>query len=331
MRALLAASLVLAVASCATPVTELVVVVDTDYVVPSELTDVTIEVTEPGGAIETASAPLSTTPLPVTLGLTHRGGPLGTVAIVARGLSGARTVVSRSIRTSFVAGESRLVRLDLLRGCEGESCSGDRTCGAAGCEAIDVPGESLPRFDEVTRIDAAAADAAMADVGPVDAPLPDDAPLDAGCTFVSPTETCDTVDQDCDGRIDEGACTCVPECMLDHAVAICTAARTCAIASCETGFASCDMQDTTGCERSVRTATDCGGCDRPCASAEGTTSCADGTCRITRCTNARRGDCDGEVATGCEANIDNDERHCGACGEPCDAGETCRTGICVTM
>jgi hypothetical protein len=331
MARLAVAALLLALASCSSPVTELVVVVDSDHTVPSELDAITIEVTEPSGMVESRTADLGATPLPITLGLTHRGGPLGTVGIVVRGQLGPDMVVTRTIRTSFVAGESRLVRLDLLRRCEDATCSGEETCDENGCVAIDVPGSSLPRFEVVERLDAAPVDAAADDAGPVDAPVPDDAPPDANCIFMSPTETCDTVDQDCDGRIDEGACVCVPECMLDHAVAICTSMRTCAIGSCETGYASCDLQDSTGCERSVRTLTDCGECNRACTSTAGTTSCETGTCRIATCTNPRRGDCDREIATGCETSLDGDERHCGACDSPCDPGETCRMGDCVTM
>ena len=329
-RAFVGALLVL-LGGCTTPVTELVVVVDTDYLVPSELSEVTIEVTEPSGMVETATASLATTPLPVTLGLTHRGGALGPVGIVVRGARGLEVLVTRSLRTSFARGESRVVRLDLVRACASITCGADQSCGPEGCSPIEVPVELLPPFTGVSRLDASSDDAGPTDGGAFDVPRPDDAPPDANCVFVSATETCDTIDQDCDGTIDEGACTCVPACRLDHAVAICTAALRCEISACDTGFANCDTMPETGCERSVRTTTDCGDCDRACTSAAGTTSCADGTCRIAVCSNTRRGDCDGEIATGCETNIDNDELHCGACGVPCDGGQMCRSGSCVVM
>jgi hypothetical protein len=90
--------------------------------------------------------------------------------------------------------------------------------------------------------------------------------------------------------------------------------------------------------------------------ANGTPTCADGACGI-GC-SAGYADCDGDPATGCEANVATDVDNCGACGNgcpgatdpcqvagcvdgacglsteadgtPCAEGKTCRGGVCTS-
>lgn len=78
----------------------------------------------------------------------------------------------------------------------------------------------------------------------------------------------------------------------------------------------------------------CGSCDNTCvfADAGGSSSdnavlfCAGGQCRIA-CA-ADYGDCNGKLADGCEAYLDNDPKNCGACGNACKAGDACWHGAC---
>ena len=105
-----------------------------------------------------------------------------------------------------------------------------------------------------------------------------------------------------------------------NAVAVCEA-RACR-ARCVAGFADCDLSAATGCEVDTRTTVaHCGACGRVCAVLNGTAGCAGSACTVAAC-NPGFGNCDGDVATGCETNLATAPSHCGACGvrgvEQCD-------------
>jgi hypothetical protein len=332
------------VAGCsATPLTQLIVVVDTDYAVPAELDTIAIGVVGP----EMPEDPVRVAPaiigLPVTLGLVHRGGVLGPITVSVEGELGGSARVRRVVRTSFVASESRVLWVDLLRACDGPICTDvETTCLAGSCGGIDVDPRRLPLYaGTIERFDAGPTMDAMADVPIDDVPGLDarDTPADVrGRDACMPTgaETCNGLDDDCDGTIDEGVCTCMPACMLDHATATCVGGVLCDISSCETGWANCDMMRETGCERSTRTLSDCNACDRPCAfpiglatPVYGTATCADGTCRVQSCSTSGYADCNDSIADGCETNTTNSATHCGRCDNPCTTGMMrCMGGTC---
>lgn len=342
----------LVVSGCSQPLTQLVLVVDTDFPVPDGLDHVVLEVE--GAAPRSVEVPLATTTLPISLGVVHRAGPLSPITLTASGQRGGIEIVRGVVRTGFVVGETREVRIDLLRRCEGACLSSSElTCRGGSCVSVDVPAASLPVFTgvpsrsdvgpstDVPIADAAdvAPDAPMLDAPALDTPVPADAPTDTplldGCMFTG-AEVCNGRDDNCDGAIDEGVCTCVPACMLDHATAFCVGGTSCVIASCETGYADCDGMDLTGCERSTRLPTSCGDCTSTCTlpdglsgSARGTVTCASGTCMMATCDNADRRDCDGSVLNGCETNINSNVLHCGSCESPCPgASPRCMGGTC---
>ena len=150
--------------------------------------------------------------------------------------------------------------------------------------------------------------------------------------------TCDSGFGDCDLTASNGCeaslrttanCgVCGVTCDRANASVTC-ASGTCAVDTCNTGFASCDGNPANGCETRTNTATDCGACDTACAQPNAVTSCAAGTCARIACT-AGYGDCDGNPDNGCEQPL-NTLTHCGACNSACDldnAAESCSSGTC---
>ena len=107
---------------------------------------------------------------------------------------------------------------------------------------------------------------------------------------------------------------------------------TCVAGECETqcapGSADCDMNPANGCEVNTGTSlAHCGGCGLLCAVANGTPVCASAICQRASC-NAGFGDCDGNLANGCETVTATSNAHCGGCGRACPAGQACRAGAC---
>ena len=100
--------------------------------------------------------------------------------------------------------------------------------------------------------------------------------------------------------------------------------------SCSSGTDDCDGNAANGCETNTNTdVKHCGGCGIKCSGNHGTPSCSGGNCGIS-CDNGW-GDCNGNVANGCETNTDSDISHCGSCNSPCSANggtPSCSGGSC---
>jgi hypothetical protein len=131
----------------ATPLTQIVVVVDSNLNVPSELDAVSIAV---GGAVDmpNADADLTKQGLPRSLALVHSGGALGPLDITVRGLHAGNVVVTRHASVSFRADVTLELDLPLERACAGAnapSCAADQTCKAGAC--ADAKSSDLPVFD----------------------------------------------------------------------------------------------------------------------------------------------------------------------------------------
>jgi hypothetical protein len=62
----------------------------------------------------------------------------------------------------------------------------------------------------------------------------------------------------------------------------------------------------------------------------GSPSCEGGECKYTCFPGFA--DCDGVLSNGCEVNLTNNNRNCGACGNSCNVGaaQPCVAGACLT-
>jgi hypothetical protein len=125
---------------------------------------------------------------------------------------------------------------------------------------------------------------------------------------------CDANATDCETSLDTtsncGGCGVL--CNLSHAVEACEGpadARTCGVTTCESGWGDCDGLDSSGCEASLTTPTNCGGCasaaqNQTCENLPNVTqtSCGSGSCAIAQCA-ADWVDCDADVQNGCEQQL----------------------------
>jgi hypothetical protein len=100
----------------------------------------------------------------------------------------------------------------------------------------------------------------------------------------------------------------------------------CSGLTCKPGFADCNGDPQDGCERSLSTLSDCGGCDKPCSVAHAQAECVDQQCRTGTCDEGF-GDCDANTGNGCETLL-NEPTHCGTCTSVCSSGMSCSNGTC---
>ncbi len=314
------APLLVLLASCTEAPTAIVVVTDTDLRVPAEADVIHLEVTSPEGRLQFADANLYDDPhLPRTTTLAWDTGPLGPFVVRAVLQYHGADVLERVARVSFLPGRVVMLRLDLLARCRGVACGPDASCGASGCAPLDVDAAELAAWTGVV-------------------------PLHLGGPACVPaTEVCNGADDNCDGRIDEtsdlGAdpqncggcghvCATVPHAAASCVLGVCKAA-------CEARFADCNGTYGDGCETSLATVSDCGGCALACAVAHATPSCSTGDCSLSTCAPGWD-TCDRAAAmpdvNGCETSVSSDPARCGSCTNACPspphAGPTCTSGMC---
>lgn len=138
-------------------------------------------------------------------------------------------------------------------------------------------------------------------------------------------EVCNSVDDDCDGLIDEVASDA--SCQAPHSKSSCLFGQ-CILVECESGYRDCDQLQVTGCEVGRDDPEHCGRCDRACKLEHARSRCEDGTCQVDRCEEGYA-DCDDDRRS-CESRIDT-RRNCGSCGAACrpaHAVSQCEEGRC---
>jgi alpha-tubulin suppressor-like RCC1 family protein len=137
------------------PLTEIVLIVDTDMTAPVDLDSVRLDIKGPTEPVEVktvsnigaAGGPT----FPLTLGLTAAGA-LSPVEVTVTASQLGRPVTEQQIRTAFVHGERRLLRMLMLSSCLGITCADGETCGGNGCGPIDRPGPSLPTWNGIVPV-----------------------------------------------------------------------------------------------------------------------------------------------------------------------------------
>jgi hypothetical protein len=179
-------------------------------------------------------------------------------------------------------------------------------------------------MDATSREDAADAFVSMSDAT-ADVVVSEDAGGSPGCG--AGTKSCDGV---CSATDDPlvgcGNASCAP-CAVTRAQAACSNG-TCIIATCNAGYADCDLDPSNGCETDLSQATHCGSCNAICPAASplcapsGTTfACTTG------CTAASPDLC----GTQC-VDTKTSTNHCGDCNTPCPAvangAASCSGGAC---
>jgi hypothetical protein len=156
-----------------------------------------------------------------------------------------------------------------------------------------TPDGEAPSVDDPTE-SADPTDAGTTDAGIVSNPeFSDGGPTEPPC--IASTEVCNSVDDDCDGIIDEGG----PD-ICDggaHTQALCWFG-TCTN-WCDAGYDDCDGTSSTGCEQSTRQLENCGGCGITCGFDNGTADCFTGSCRFGGCDDGFSS-CDSNEINGCE-------------------------------
>ena len=191
--------------ACADEPTQIVVVVNTDLEAGTDIERVELEVS--GATLNEA------VPTPRTALLIHKGGELGPIHVMVRGLRMGLRRIEREAVVEFVEGKTLLLNLCLSRDCLEQSCSGSRTCTETGCRSPNVA--DLPEYNGTIPTSCGAivgGDGGMVDAA-IDGPTVDtsvDTRMDAGpvCTLaggicnvgdiVMPGDRLDP--EPCDGR-----------------------------------------------------------------------------------------------------------------------------------
>jgi hypothetical protein len=142
-------------------------------------------------------------------------------------------------------------------------------------------------------------------------------------------ETCDGLDNDCDGAIDNGNPGGGVACATGQQ-GICSAGTT----SCISGAVACNRNQSPSTETCDGIDQNCNGTIDDGAAAScaipphGTASCTGAVCGIASC-NAGFGDCNGLTPDGCEINTSTNSNNCGTCGHVCSGGAACSGGTCA--
>ncbi len=328
------------------PHTQVVVLMDTDYVVPEEVdrirarvskvlsSEAGVEEIETWEHVFVVSKPASNEPgvhgLPATFGVLAEGAGTDTQILIeleAIALGSGRVLVSHRIRTGFVRGEARLARMPLFRACEGMTCSVGQSCGCPGASACAEPAcvseivlpESLERIENPGLL-------------PADAGIPPR--TDGGM----PDGSVDGGEPDA-GTPDGGVINCEPPLLLCGMDCVNPQADPRYCGDCETSCPIGSVCETGSCFDPGDCRSNGVGCSGFTFCEEATGQCLPGCRDAQQCTGAHE-ECDIDThecvcAIGfqrCEGacvDTQNDPSFCGDCTRSCSPPDVCESGTCV--
>ena len=166
---------VLVIAGCSSNLTQIVLVVDTTFVVPDQLDAVVVSVSGPSGVSHDAHGTITGVgSLPFTLGLADGTTGTGPVTVTVTGNLQGSPVVQRVAQLSFVVGETLTYEIVLSPNCVNVACSSGDTCDNGSCRSVVVDPSELVPWTGSTPQHITGSDAST-DVPAIDAPVTSDA------------------------------------------------------------------------------------------------------------------------------------------------------------
>lgn len=330
--------------------TQVVVLMDTDYAAPAEVDRIRARVskiteaddgpeeletwhreflvtTEVGGGPDTYV-------LPATFGILPGDGDLKReIVIELEALANAseRALVSRRVRTGFVRGETRLIRMPLYRACAELSCSVGETCGCSNPSSCSAPTciDEVVLPQDLEPIDDPGALPADAGIPTFDAGVVDDSGVPPGDAGTTP-----------DGSVpDGGGINCAPPLRVCGLDCVNTQADPRYCGDCDTACTSGQVCDAGSCIEPGDCRTNDIGCSGFSYCDEATGECRTGCATDGQCLGEHQ-ICDLDLhecvcetgfedcPSGC-LDTDIDPSFCGSCDTTCPTGNVCEMGACV--
>ena len=139
-------------AACTRPRTEIMLVLETDFMVPGELASIGVHAELEGGRenLDQTYEVDGSTVWPISLGLVpEKGKENAGLRVVVEGRKGTERVVQQSARTAFVEGKTLVLRMGLLRICDHVlDCPDGQTCRHPGerCSSDTISTSELPPY-----------------------------------------------------------------------------------------------------------------------------------------------------------------------------------------
>ena len=133
------------------PLTQIIVVVDSNLLVPQDIDRLHILVNLPGDpARRVINGTLSTSdPFPRTVALVHEGGSLGPIELRVEGRDGVTPQIAQDLSFSFRPEESLMLQVNLMSSCLGFPCPLPDTCRDGECQPVELPEDYLTPWSSV--------------------------------------------------------------------------------------------------------------------------------------------------------------------------------------